>query len=173
MTGTGLRPLLPSDGLLLRVATWLDVNWCGDRISFAGVDADPQLAEYCRIDPAAGDFGLVSTAGSLPTGVVWVRSFPAERPGYGSVAAGVPELSVCVLPGYRGAGTGGTLLRAAIAEARRRSIAALSLSVEDGNPSRRLYERLGFTPVPSAPHPGTMLLRLAGRDEPARGGPAG
>ncbi len=170
-TGAGLRPLLPSEGLLLRLATWLDVNWCGERISLAQVDADPRLAEYCRIDPGAGDFGLVATAGGLDTGVVWVRFFPPDRPGHGFVAADVPELSVCVLPGYRGAGTGGALLRAAVTEARRRSIGALSLSVEDGNPSRRLYERLGFRPAPSAAHPGTLLLSL--RDGPGHGGRAG
>jgi hypothetical protein len=49
-----------------------------------------------------------------------------------------------------------------VAGARRRSVVALSLSVEDGNPSRRLYERLGFAPVASARHPGTMLLSLTG-----------
>jgi hypothetical protein len=160
VTGTSLRALQPSDGLLLRIATWLDVNWCGERITLAQVDADPQLAEYCRFRP--GDFGLVSAVGDRETGVVWVKHFPPDRPGYGFVRAGVPELSICVLPGYRGAGIGGALLRAAVAGARRRSVVALSLSVEDGNPSRRLYERLGFAPVASARHPGTMLLSLTG-----------
>jgi GNAT superfamily N-acetyltransferase len=160
VTGTSLRALQPSDGLLLRIATWLDVNWCGERITLAQVDADPQLAEYCRFRP--GDFGLVSAVGDRETGVVWVKHFPPDRPGYGFVRPGVPELSVCVLPGYRGAGTGEALLRAAVAEARRRSIEALSLSVEDGNPSRRLYERLGFVPVPSARSPGTLALAVPG-----------
>ena len=160
MTGPSLRALQPSDGLLLRIATWLDVNWCGERITLAQVDADPQLAEYCRFRP--GDFGLVSAVGDRETGVVWVKHFPPDRPGYGFVRACVPELSICVLPGYRGAGIGGALLRAAVAGARRRSVVALSLSVEDGNPSRRLYERLGFVPEVSARHPGTMLLSLTG-----------
>ena len=162
MTGTSLRALQPSDGLLLRIATWLDVNWCGERITLAQGDADPLLAEYCRFRPDGGDFGLVSILGDRETGVVWVKHFPPDRPGHGFVRAGVPELSICVLPGYRGAGIGGALLRAAVAGARRRSVVALSLSVEDGNPSRRLYERLGFAPVASARHPGTMLLSLTG-----------
>jgi GNAT superfamily N-acetyltransferase len=175
VTDVDLRALEPADALLLRVATWLDVNWGGERISLAQVDADPLLAEYCRFRPDGGDFGLVSASGDRSTGVVWVKHFPPDRPGYGFVRAGVPELSVCVLPGYRGAGTGGVLLRAAVAEARRRSIGALSLSVEDGNPSRRLYERLGFTSAPSARHPGTMLLPLTGQRHgpPGPGAPAG
>ena len=159
VTGVDLRALQPTDALLLRVATWLDVNWSGERVTLSQVDADPLLAEYSRIRP--GDFGLVSTLGDRATGVVWVKHFPPDRPGYGFVRAGVPELSVCVLPGYRGTGIGGALLQAAVAEARRRSIGTLSLSVEEGNPSRRLYERLGFAPVAAARHPGTMQLRLA------------
>ena len=92
--------------------------------------------------------------------MVWVTRFPAEAPGYGFVRADVPELSVCVLPGYRGAGLGAELVGAAVAEARRRGLPALSLSVEEGNPARRLYERLGFRPAGAAAEPGTLLLEL-------------
>ena len=156
-----LRPLAPDDRLLLRVATWLNVNWCGDRLTFARLDADPQLAAYYEFDPDGGDYGYVATAGDHPTGVVWVRHFPARAPGYGFVRTDVPELSVCVLPGYRGGRLGTALVGAAVDEARRRSLGGLSLSVEEGNPARRLYERLGFTPVTSAAHPGTLALLLA------------
>jgi len=154
------------DGLLLRLATWFNVNWSGPRFTVAQVDADPHLAAYHRTPP---EFGVVSTADGEPTGVVWVTRFPAEAPGYGFVRADVPELSVCVLPGYRGAGLGAMLVGAAVAEARRRSLPALSLSVEDGNPARRLYERLGFRPAAVAAEPGTLLLdlRMTGADLPA------
>ncbi|WP_324274156.1 GNAT family N-acetyltransferase [Blastococcus brunescens] len=91
-----------------------------------------------------------------------MTNFPADVPGYGFVRAGVPELSVCVLPGYRGAGLGAALLDAAVREARRLSLSALSLSVEAGNPARRLYERVGFAPVEPGGHPGTLLLELGG-----------
>ncbi len=153
----GTRALDDGDGLLLRLATWLNVNWRGERFTVAQVDADPHLAAYYRTPPA---FGLVSTTDDLPTGVVWVTLFPPEAPGYGFVATGVPELSVCVLPGYRGAGLGAGLVEAAIAEARRRSLPALALSVEEGNPARLLYERLGFAPAASAADPGTLVLDL-------------
>jgi GNAT superfamily N-acetyltransferase len=154
-----MRPLQPTDAFLLRVATWLNVNWCGQRFTFAQVDVDPHLAAYHRSVP---DFGFVSTTGSEPTGVVWVTTFPADAPGYGFVRADVPELSVCVLPGYRGEGHGAALVDAAVSEARRRSLSALSLSVEAGNPARRLYERAGFAPAPGL-DPGTLVLELAGR----------
>ena len=43
--------------------------------------------------------------------------------------------------------------------ARRRRLAGLSLSVEDGNPARRLYERVGFEVVGRTGGSDTMLLR--------------
>ncbi len=156
-----LRRLQPADRILIRTATWMNLNWCGERLSFAQMDADPHLAAYHRFTPEDGDYGMVATVGGEPTGVVWVRHFSADGPGYGFVRAGVPELSVCVLPGYRGAGLGGALVAAAVTEARYRNLSALSLSVEEGNPARHLYERLGFVPVASARHPGTLSLELA------------
>lgn len=158
-----MRRLRPDDAFLLRVATWLDLNWCGERFTFAQLDDDPHLAAYHRTPP---EFGFVSGAEDEPTGVVWVTLFPADAPGYGFVRPGVPELSVCVLPGYRGAGRGTALVGAAVQEARLRSFPALSLSVEDGNPARRLYQRLGFAAAPSARHPGTMVLPLVDGDPP-------
>ncbi|RBY79990.1 GNAT family N-acetyltransferase [Blastococcus sp. TF02-09] len=149
------RALDEQDRLLLRLATWFNVNWNGPRFSIAQVDGDPHLAAYYRTSP---EFGAVSTAGGEPTGVVWVTRFPADAPGYGFVRADVPELSVCVLLGYRGEGLGLELVEAAVREARDRGLPALSLSVEEGNPARRLYERLGFRPVDAAA--GTLLLEL-------------
>jgi GNAT superfamily N-acetyltransferase len=152
-----LRPLDDGDDLLLRLATWFNLNWSGDRFTLAQLDADPHLAGYYRRRP---EFGVVSTDDGLPTGVVWTTLFPPEAPGYGYVRPDVPELSVCVLPGYRGAGLGTELLAAAVAEARRHSLPALSLSVEEGNPARRLYERSGFRPAPAAADPGALVLHL-------------
>jgi GNAT superfamily N-acetyltransferase len=145
------------DGLLLRVATWLNLNWSGERFSVAQIDADPHLAAYYRTPPL---FGFVSTADGEPTGVVWVTRFPADAPGYGFVRADVPELSVCILPGYRGAGRGAELVGAAVTEARSRALPALSLSVEEGNPAHRLYGRLGFDPAPPPAEAGTLVLGL-------------
>jgi GNAT superfamily N-acetyltransferase len=157
----GLRPLRAADTFLLRVATWMNLNWSGDRLTFAQLDSDPHLAAYYRFLPGDGDYGWVAAHGSEVTGVVWVKHFEADAPGYGFVRADVPELSVCVLPGYRNAGLGTALVAAAVAEARDRSLPALSLSVEEGNPARRMYERLGFAPVSASLHPGTLVLQMS------------
>ena len=63
--------------------------------------------------------------------------------------------------GSRGRGVGTALLAAAVEEAWRRGLPALSLSVEDGNPARRLYERCGFTVVGRSGDSDTMLLDLS------------
>ncbi|MBM7805729.1 hypothetical protein JOD57_001566 [Geodermatophilus bullaregiensis] len=56
MTDVDLRALGPSDALL-RVATWLDVDSGGERITLSQVDADPLLAACCRFRPDGGDLG--------------------------------------------------------------------------------------------------------------------
>ena len=161
-----LRGLDAGDGFLLRVATLTNVNWSGVRFDYAQVAAEPHLAHYWHVFPDRGDYGFVALEDGEIAGVVWVKYFSADEAGYGFVRSDVPELSVCVLPGYRGAGRGRGLVRAAITEARRRGIGEVSLSVEDGNPARRLYESLVFAPVPSARQPGTLALVLDERAEP-------
>ncbi|MFI5085940.1 MAG: GNAT family N-acetyltransferase [Actinomycetales bacterium] len=49
-----------------------------------------------------------------------------------------------VLPARRGAGLGGRLLRAFIAEARSAGFSRLTLGVHRDNPARSLYEAAGF-----------------------------
>ncbi len=59
----------------------------------------------------------------------------------------------------RGAGVGRRLLRASKDAAAARGLAALSLSVEDGNHARHLYESEGFADVPGREADGVMLWR--------------
>jgi ribosomal protein S18 acetylase RimI-like enzyme len=72
-----------------------------------------------------------------------MRLFPATQPGYGYISADIPELSVALLPEYRGQGIGTDLLNHLIEEARQ-VYPALSLSVSPENPAAHLYERFGF-----------------------------
>ena len=52
------------------------------------------------------------------------------------------------------------MLDAVVAEAQRRALPGISLSVEDGNRARHLYERAGFRVVGRNGGSDTMLLRL-------------
>jgi ribosomal protein S18 acetylase RimI-like enzyme len=55
-------------------------------------------------------------------------------------------MDIAVAPPFRGRGIGTTLLRAVIDEAER-SGRRVSIHVEQNNPARTLYERLGFEPA--------------------------
>jgi GNAT superfamily N-acetyltransferase len=76
-------------------------------------------------------------------GVAWLRLWSRGSEGYGFVDTETPELSMAVRPEHRGRGIGTQLLDRLLAEADR-SYRAVSLSVSDGNPAVRLYQRLGF-----------------------------
>lgn len=157
---------------LLAEATYHNVNWTGEeRVPRREVLRAPELRRYTEFRPAEGDFGFAVyrdefSLEETPLGVVWVLNLPAASPGFGFVRAGVPELGVTVQPGQRGRGLGGALVRLALDHARRRGFEAVSLSVEDGNPSRRIYERAGFVDADDAA-PGTMIAELTpGAEDP-------
>ena len=169
-TGEVIRPLRADEDALLAEATLMNVNWTGEqRLTAADVAAEPSLAHYTVLHRGRGDEALVAVGhGAGPddaapgavVGLVWYLFLDADDPGYGYVADGVPELSVCVWPGHRGQGLGARLVEAACAHAAARGIRRMSLSVESGNPARRLYERLGFVDVPGAAE-GTIVRDLA------------
>jgi [ribosomal protein S18]-alanine N-acetyltransferase len=64
------------------------------------------------------------------------------------------------VPSKRGHGIGDELLKALIAKAREQGYARLSLSVEPGNPARKLYERHGFEVVDEGAEAWTMVAAL-------------
>ena len=150
--------MLP-DGVVLRDATADDlpalidalhhaVNWQGDeRLPTADIMADPRLRAYVADWPRPGDFGVVAMSGPAAVGAAWCRKFSAKDPGYGYVADDVPEVSIGVAAAWRGRGVGTALLTELMKRAQALGYSRISLSVEDGNRARRLYERAGFTPV--------------------------
>lgn len=155
-----IRPLRDDELPLLADATLMNVNWTGEpRFTAAEVAAEPTLAHYTVLDRGRGDEALVAVAGGETVGLVWYLFLGGDDPGFGHVADDVPELSVCVWPGHRGAGLGERLVEAACAHAAGRGARRMSLSVEAGNPARRLYTRLGFAGVPGAAE-GTMVRGL-------------
>ncbi|KAA6210441.1 GNAT family N-acetyltransferase [Streptomyces filamentosus] len=159
-----IRPAgAPDSGLLLRVLLEA-YNWNGEeRFTAAELAADPYAARYLDGWPRPGDFGVVAEDDDgEPVGAAWARTLTADAPGHGFVAPDVPELTIGVLPGHRGRGTGRTLLEALVraAAARPGPVARLSLSVEDGNPAVRLYVSLGFTAVGRDGGSDTMVLEL-------------
>lgn len=154
-----LRALRADEAELLERATLANLNWCGERFGPQDVRDRPEFAHYTRLEVARGDCGVVATgAGGAVLGVAWLVYLGPEAPGYGFVAAGVPELSVCVLDqAMRGQGIGTLLIGAVLDLARSRGDSAVSLSVEEANSAARLYERLGFV---GAGLPGVLMRTL-------------
>src|SRR3954466_11191748 len=103
------------------------------------VMADPRYAMYLTGWPRQGDYGLVAEQDG-PVGAAWYRTYTAATHGHGFVAEDVPELSIAVTASRRHEGIGRQLLiglsEAGVAQGYR----ALSLSVAENNPARRLYE---------------------------------
>jgi ribosomal protein S18 acetylase RimI-like enzyme len=83
-----------------------------------------------------------------------------DDPGYGFVDATTPEVTIGVVPSWRGRGIGRRLLVALLDAACSDGHAALSLSVEEDNDALRLYESVGFRPVERVGNAWTMVINL-------------
>ncbi len=128
------------------------------------VRADAGIAPYVAGWGRPGDAGVIAEIEGEPMGAAWFRQYDADYPGYGFVAADIPEISIGVEAEWRGRGVGRALLKALVAMARESGHDALSLSVDGRNaPALALYRSIGFveTTGGSAENP-TMLLRLVG-----------
>jgi len=131
------------------------VNWRDDgaeeRPPLEELLLQPELARYVSGWGRIGDTAIVALDRlDEPVGAAWFRLFEPEEPGYGFVAADVPELSIAVYPECRGQHMGGLLLGTLVSRARSDGYRAISLSVAEANPARRLYVRHGFE-VAAAP----------------------
>jgi ribosomal protein S18 acetylase RimI-like enzyme len=119
----------------------------------------PELAHYAADWGRPGDLGRVAvlSQSAQPVGAAWLRLFAVEDPGYGFVAEDIPEISVALLPDFRGMGVG-TALLADLIHTARPFYPALSLSVSTGNPAQHLYKRLGFHLIKQEGDSLTLLL---------------
>jgi GNAT superfamily N-acetyltransferase len=148
------------------------------------------VSRYVRGWGRLGDTALIALENGFPVGAAWYRVFTGDEPGYGFVDEETPELAIAVVPskrghgigdepGYgfvdeetpelaiavvpskRGHGIGDELLQELIAKAKAAGYGRLSLSVEPGNPARKLYERHGFEIVDEGAEAWTMVASLS------------
>lgn len=118
--------------------------------------ADPRYAMYLAGWPRQGDYGLVAEQDE-PLGAAWYRTYTEASHGFGFVSADVPELSIAVIASRRGEGIGRRLLVDLIEASVARGHPALSLSVNNRNPARSLYESVGFVQVERRESGSTMV----------------
>lgn len=137
-------------------------NWSNDQtFTKEQILSTPEISHYVVGWKRETDFGMVAEKenGRL-IGAVWGRLLTRSDPGYGFVSDTIPELTMGVLPGHRGVGTGTVLMSAIVEQAKDLGFTAVSLSVEDHNPAGRLYERAGFSTVDRTGDSDTMLIHL-------------
>lgn len=159
-----IRRAAPEDGSFLADMLVEAVNWSAEwkNQSRRCVLSMRGTAHYIAGWPRDTDLGVTADTGLEPIGAAWLRFFPAEDPGYGFVACGVPELTVGVAGPWRGRGVGRAPLRAIAAQARSAGIQRISLSVERENFARKLYLSEDYQVVDSsAAQSDTMVKDLA------------
>lgn len=153
------RELTLEDTGVLCEATLMNVNWPGERFTMQDLLDTAEFARYIVMDARRGDYGVVAcTSQGQWVGTARVLYLPQQNPGYGFVAPGIGELGVSVQPEARGVGLGTELICDVVEIARVRGDRGVSLSVETGNPARKLYEKLGF--VDAGGSTGAMLLEF-------------
>ena len=70
----------------------------------------PELSRYVEGWGQPEDEGFLALDGEKPVGAVWLRLLTGDNHGYGYVDDLTPELSIAILPEYRGRGIGKALL---------------------------------------------------------------
>lgn len=139
-----LREAAPADAAFLRAlyaSTREDelalVPWRGEqREAFLDLQFDLRESSWRTARPASVS-SVVEVDGER------VGRLDVDRSG-----AAIHVVDLALLAGHRGRGIGGALLRAVLEEADAAG-RAVTIYVEQGNPARRLYERLGFRAVDS------------------------
>ena len=147
MTRHQLRPATAADREFLlavygsvRAPELARVQWPdGAREAFVAQQFDAQ-DRYYREYYATASFDVIEVDGR-PAGRLYVDRWPFE----------IRIVDIALAPEFRGSGVGTTLLRELIADAES-SGRSLTIHVEQGNPARRLYERLGFVAVAERGH---------------------
>ncbi len=143
-----LRPAAPDDVPFLWDMLYYAAHKSEEGVASSdALHGDPRLNMWVNDWGSAGDHGIIAF-GPLTQrrlGAAWLRILP-EGFSTGYVDDETPELAIAVAPACMGQGIGSALL-AALIDAVKDDIPAIVLTVRQGNPARRLYERHGFAHI--------------------------
>lgn len=160
-----VRPAISDDIHFLRQMLYEAAYWSAEseRPPLRQAMTEPAIRHYLEGFRRPGDFGLIAESEERePIGAAWFRFFSSDDPGYGYVADDVPEVTIAVVPEWRGKGLGGRLLQELLSCAHEAGLGRVSLSVNPANPAKRLYERLGFVRTGFDGDSETMVVELSG-----------
>jgi GNAT superfamily N-acetyltransferase len=157
-----IRELEPADADFLGAMLYEAVYWdpAKERLPAEFVLAHPALSIFHAGWGRPGDTGLVAEVDGERAGIVFYRLFTEASHGEGFVDEATPELAVSVVDGLRGKGIGGALMTTIHERAREDGFERISLSVDDDNPAKRLYARLGYVEYEPGDGLGRMVLTL-------------
>lgn len=105
---------------------------------------EPELSRYAEDWGRTNDKAVFAVYRGEVIGGCWTRIFSKAAPGYGTIDSEIPELSIAVLPQFRGKGIGTRLLQQMMINLKH-DYQGVSLSVSKHNPAKMLYERFEFT----------------------------
>jgi GNAT superfamily N-acetyltransferase len=147
-----IREAMSGDGAFMADMLVEAVNWSAEwkKQSRGRVLSTHRTAHYISGWPRDTDLGVIAEADRERIGAAWLRFHPPSDPGYGFVAAEVPELTIGVAVHWRGRGVGRALLRAIAEQALSAGIRQISLSVERKNFAQKLYLSEGYQIVDSS-----------------------
>jgi GNAT superfamily N-acetyltransferase len=154
-----IRPAVPNDETFLWEALYHAVYVpAGSAPLPRDIVRLPEIGRYVSGWGRPGDRGVVAVIADQPVGAAWLRLWMNGDRGFGYVDDQTPELSIAVLPEFRGCGVGSRLM-AGILELANEKATDVSLSVTAENPAVRLYRRFGFETVEIVGDSLTMVKR--------------
>jgi ribosomal protein S18 acetylase RimI-like enzyme len=125
---------------------WEMLMYAVQEHSVQAVQAQDCLTRYAADWGRTGDMGFVAYTKKQTIGAAWLRLRFNANKRFGDVEDSIPELTIAVIPEYRGKEIGTALLMQVLKSAQT-DYAAVSLNVRSNNPVVALYERAGFVKV--------------------------
>ena len=160
-----VRPANATDTPFLWQMLYIAAHMAEGHEPMEGIYDHPELAKYVRDWPRANELGVIAVdmETGAAAGAAWLRFFPEGERDYGFIDEQTPELAIAVRAEHQGQGVATLLLQHLLADAQAH-YPAVGLTVREGNPAIRLYERQGFQAIGQVVNRvGTMSLLMVRR----------